>query len=78
MPRIAVLTDSHVDEAMDMARSMLDFSWVVVCPDSTEGHTIIGCGSTNVEWDGVDVFDCLDCGIFFAPSAAKLIDPRLA
>lgn len=35
-------------------------------PDGTQ-HTIIGCGSTNVEADAGEpgMYDCLDCGIFF-------------
>lgn len=30
---------------------------------------IPGCGSANVAFDG-DVYDCLDCGIFFSDYAA--------
>ena len=33
-------------------------------------HTVVGCGSTNVAWDGQEMFDCLDCGIFFTPAEA--------
>lgn len=33
-------------------------------------HTVVGCGSTNVSWDGQEMFDCLDCGIFFTPAEA--------
>lgn len=34
-----------------------------------------GCGSTNLVWDG-EVYDCLECGIFFAPYAANPIHQR--
>jgi predicted RNA-binding Zn-ribbon protein involved in translation (DUF1610 family) len=38
-----------------------------VAPDGTP-HTVTGCGSTNVQWDEDDqVYDCLNCGIFFDP-----------
>jgi len=35
-----------------------------------------GCGSTNVVWDGLEMYDCLDCGIFFAPYAANPVHQR--
>lgn len=39
------------------------------CPD-WERHPgdIVGCGSTNVEEDPdePDMYDCLDCGMFFS------------
>lgn len=40
-----------------------------VAPDGTP-HTIIGCGSTNVQRDETEpnVWDCLDCGLWFDPS----------
>lgn len=39
----------------------------VYCPDWERrvADNYVGCGSTNVEWDGVDMYDCLDCGICF-------------
>ena len=40
-----------------------------VGPDGHE-HTLAGCGSTNVAWDGSEVFDCLDCGLYFSPAEA--------
>ena len=38
-------------------------------PDGTP-HTIVGCGSTNVQEDDSEqgLYDCGDCGIFFAPA----------
>jgi hypothetical protein len=35
-----------------------------------------GCGSENVTWDGMEMYDCHDCGIFFAPYAADPIHQR--
>ena len=39
-------------------------------PDPVNPHvkSIVGCGSTNIEWDG-EVWDCLDCGMFFTTEA---------
>lgn len=34
-----------------------------------DDQNIPGCGSDHVVWSG-DVYDCLDCGIFFAAWAA--------
>lgn len=31
---------------------------------------IPGCGSADVGWDGSEMYDCYECGIFFAPFAA--------
>ena len=48
---------------------------IIYCPtaptlsDSTP-HTVHGCGSPDVIYDG-DVFDCRACGIFFGPFAAE-------
>lgn len=46
----------------------------ITCPTATHTpdgtpHTIIGCGSTNVERDPSEhnLYDCLDCGICFTP-----------
>lgn len=41
-----------------------------VRPDGTP-HTVVGCGSANVQRDDAEphLFDCLDCGIWFDPSA---------
>ena len=47
---------------------------LVTCPTAPtqpDGapHTIIGCGSTNVEGpDDEGLYDCLDCGIWFNPT----------
>ena len=45
------------------------------CPTATTQpngtpHTIVGCGSTNVVRDESEpnLWDCLDCGIWFDPS----------
>lgn len=49
---------------------------IVSCPvQSPDGSLIAdsetcGCGSENVVWSG-DMYDCLDCGIFFADYAAN-------
>lgn len=48
---------------------------VVKCPTTDmDGKPLaadatVGCGSTNVVYDG-EVYDCLDCGIFFSDYAA--------
>lgn len=48
---------------------------VVRCPVLNRDGTPIdeddvkGCGSSHLSFDG-EVYDCLDCGIFFAPYAA--------
>jgi hypothetical protein len=35
-------------------------------------HTIIGCGSTNVEGpDDEGLYDCHDCGIWFNPTLER-------
>lgn len=40
-----------------------------VTPDG-EQHTVVGCGSTNIVQDESEpnIWDCLDCGIWFDPS----------
>lgn len=48
---------------------------VPTCPTAAVGpdghtHTLEGCGSTNVAWDGSEMFDCIDCGLFFNPTEA--------
>jgi len=35
---------------------------------STLDAAINGCGSTNIKWDD-EVWDCLDCGLFFTTEA---------
>ena len=39
------------------------------CPswpsERQENSGLIGCGSTNILWDGFEMWDCLDCGLFF-------------
>jgi hypothetical protein len=46
------------------------------CPLHNSDGTVIdeddikGCGSTDLEWDD-DVYDCNECGIFFADYAAE-------
>jgi hypothetical protein len=41
----------------------------VRCPswasERQENSGLIGCGSTNILWDGFEMWDCLDCGLFF-------------
>jgi len=32
-------------------------------------NDVRGCSSANLVWDG-EVYDCMDCGIFFIPEAA--------
>lgn len=50
--------------------------FVVRCPTKNldgspiDENDIQGCGSPNVVWSG-DVYDCLDCGIFFCDFAAN-------
>lgn len=51
---------------------------IVRCPTSTHmpggtPHSIIGCGSTNVQEDDPEpgMFDCRDCGIFFTREEAR-------
>lgn len=41
-------------------------------PDGSEiaRNDVRGCGSTNVSWDGTELYDCHDCGIFFTDYAA--------
>lgn len=49
-------------------------STALACPTAPttptgEQHTIIGCGSTNLEGpDFEGLYDCLDCGIWFDPT----------
>lgn len=55
------------DAVKEDVLAMLDGS--LRCPTSTttpsgEPHSIIGCGSNNLSFDG-DVWDCDDCGISF-------------
>lgn len=48
---------------------------LLTCPAVTttsegETHTIVGCGSSNLQRDDIEpqVFDCLNCGIWFDPN----------
>ncbi len=29
-----------------------------------DNEQILGCGGTNLQWDGREAWDCLDCGMF--------------
>jgi len=59
----------------DHYQSLLEYQpgMLVRCPtkniDGSEAEECRGCGSNNVKWDG-DVYDCLNCGIFFSCWAA--------
>lgn len=61
----------YISQFPEFSREM-----IVKCPmrnqDGSEiaADDIPGCGSNNVVWDGVECYDCVDCGIFFAPWAA--------
>jgi hypothetical protein len=39
------------------------------CPswpsERQENDGLIGCGSTDIQWDGFEMWDCLTCGLFF-------------
>jgi hypothetical protein len=56
---------------------MVEAATVIRCPTdplmpSGEEHTIVGCGSENVEGpDEEGLFDCLDCGIWFDPKRER-------
>jgi hypothetical protein len=41
---------------------------LIRCPIT--GQPPDGCGSAHVQWDGIDVYDCLDCGLCFTYAAA--------
>lgn len=44
----------------------------VTCPICVEGEEIGGCGSSNVRFDAAEnVWDCLDCGIWFKVEVAR-------
>ena len=43
------------------------------CPDDLASESPRGCGSTNVTWDGVEMWDCRDCGLFFTPEVVKWV-----
>lgn len=59
-------------EQLNEKRSSLSDN--VVCPPIARWNgDLVGCGSSRVVWDEDDeVFDCLNCGLFFNPDAASV------
>ncbi len=45
----------------------------VRCPEdgitAGEDGELAGCGGVNLAWDGIEAWDCGDCGLFIFPNA---------
>jgi len=72
-----ILGDGSRDDIDGFAQEKDLFITVVTCPTETKQqdgtpHTIIGCGSSNVEGpDDEGIYDCLDCGVWFDPKQER-------